>query len=124
MPDTSIEALAVRVRHALENGNLAAYADLLHPEVRWGAPDDDSPSCTSRSQVLAWYRRRRDEGVRADVSEVTVTGSCILVGLTVSTTASPGDSERWQVLKVRDGLIVDIRAYDDRDEARTRAAMG
>ena len=69
----STEWLAGQVWQAMEAGDLEAYADLLDPGVRWGAPGDPAPPCQSRAQVLAWYQRAatrhprqgdRDAGVR------------------------------------------------------------
>jgi ketosteroid isomerase-like protein len=119
-PET--DAIAARVRAALESGDVTAYAELLDPEVRWGAPDDPNPSCQNRRQVLAWYERGHDAGVRARVTEVVAHGDKILVGLTVTGRAAEADGtvDRWQVLTVANGRVVDIRAFDDRADAAAR----
>jgi ketosteroid isomerase-like protein len=123
----AIESLAQQVKIALESADLSAFSRLLDPNVRWGAPDDDPvPSCQNREQVLAWYRRGRDAGVRARISEVVVLGDqTILAGLVVTGNRAAeengGGIERWQLLTVRDGRVVDIVAYDDRTEAVARA---
>ena len=95
------------------------------PNVTWGAPDDPKPSCTNRKQVLAWYQRRRNAGVRARVTEFEMHGDRILVGLRVAGTLDAqergGEADRWQVLTLREDHIVDIRGFDDRDEAVMRA---
>ena len=117
--------LAARVRAALESADLGAIGELLHPNVRWGAPDDPEPSCQNRAQVLAWYRQGREAGVRARVTEVVAHGDKILVGLKVVGTAAAGElggeADRWQVLTVDEGQIVDIRGFDDRGEAAAHA---
>ncbi len=119
--------LAGRVRAALESADLSAIADLLDPEVRWGAPNDPSPACQNRDQVLNWYRRGAEAGTRARVTEIVVKGDRIVVGLAVVDTNSAaehgGEMERWQVLTVRAGLVVDIVGYDDRPEALARARV-
>jgi ketosteroid isomerase-like protein len=120
------EGLAGLIGQALAAADLDAYADLLHPDVRWGAPGDPDPPCRNRAQVLAWYRGGRAAGMRARVTETVAAGDKILVGLRVSGTESdPGDAgevDRWQVLTLRDGMVADIRGFDDRDEAA--AAVG
>ncbi len=121
-----MDQLAAQVRSALEAADLDAYADLRDRGVRWGPPGDPVPQCRSRAQVLAWYRRGRDAGTRARVVETVVAGDKILVGLKVARTAAPGDdaeSDRWQVLTVRDGRIADITGFDDRDEAAAWAGI-
>jgi ketosteroid isomerase-like protein len=116
-----------RIKLALESADLDAINDLLDPDVRWGAPDDEAPSCQNRRQVLAWYRRGRAAGVRARVTEVTAHGDKILVGLEVTgrpaTDATGGEADRWQVLTVAEERIVDIRGFDDRQEAAARAGL-
>jgi SnoaL-like domain len=112
-----VEWLAGQVRQALEAADLAAYADLLDPAVRWGPPGDPSPPCQSRAQVLAWYQCGRDEGTRARVTQTQVYGDKILVGLAVTSAGTAGESGRWQVLTVRDGRVSDITGFDERDDA-------
>jgi len=125
--EPSAEKLVERVGAALDSGDLETIGELLHPNVRWGAPDDPEPSCQNRRQVLAWYQRGRDAGVRARVTEVVAHGDKILVGLSVVGTQSADEADRemtrWQVLTVVHGQIVDIRAFDDRNEAATRAGL-
>jgi ketosteroid isomerase-like protein len=121
------EGLAALIGQALAAADLDAYADLLHPEVRWGAPGDPAPPCRNRAQVLAWYRAGRQAGTRAHVTETLVAGDRILVGLRVSSAAADSaaeESDRWQVLTIRDGLVADIRGFDNRDEAAAAARLG
>jgi ketosteroid isomerase-like protein len=122
------ERLAGLIAEALEAADLDAYAELLHPDVRWGAPGDPSPPCQNRAQVLAWYRSGREAGTRAHVTETVVAGDRILVGLRVfGNDADPGmdgEVDRWQLLTVRDGKVADIRGFDDRDEANAAAGLG
>jgi hypothetical protein len=124
VPSTA-EGIAARVRVALESADLTTFAELLDPHVRWGAPDEPTPSCQNRAQVLAWYQRGRDAGVQARVTEIVVHGDKILVGLKVAgnpaARAPGGEAERWQVLTVGGDRIVDIRGFDDRREAAARA---
>jgi len=124
-PRDAAQRLAGQVRQALEAADLAAYADLLDPAVRWGPPGDPAPPCQNRDQVLAWYRRGRDTGIRARVTETLVSGDRILVGLKVtdSQPAAAGETDRWQVLTVRDGRITSITGFDDRDEAAVHAGL-
>jgi ketosteroid isomerase-like protein len=120
-------ALAQRVRAALESGDLTAIGELLDPDVHWGAPDDDEYGCVNRRQVLQWYRRARDAGVRATVSEIVTRPGAILVGLIVSGNEAAerqgGAVPRWQVLSVAGGLITDIRGFDDREHAAARVGI-
>jgi ketosteroid isomerase-like protein len=122
------ERIARQVSAALAAADLAAFSELLDPDVRWGPPGDPAPPCQSRDQVLAWYRRGREAGVRARVSETVVRGDQILIGLKVAgnraADARSGEAERWQVLTVRGGRVVDIVGFDERGEAAARAGLG
>jgi ketosteroid isomerase-like protein len=115
-----------QVRAALESDDPSQFRELLHPDVRWGAPGDPSPSCQNRDQVLTWYRQGREAGIRARVAAADVRGDKILVALTVTGSRAGesvgGESERWQVLTVRDGQIADIRACERRADAEALVA--
>jgi ketosteroid isomerase-like protein len=124
--ERSTERVAARIRVALENADLAEFADLLDPHVRWGAPGDPAPPCQDREQVLRWYRQGRADGVRARVVEVCVNENEVLVALKVlarSSAVAPSETDRWQVLTVADGRVVDIRGYQSRDEASIAAGI-
>ncbi len=121
------ERIAQQVSAALAAADLAAYRELLDPDVRWGPPGDPSPPCQNRDQVLAWYRRGREAGVRARVSETVVRGDQIFIGLKVADNRAAGESggetDRWQVLTVRGGRVVDIVGFNERSEAAARAGL-
>jgi RimJ/RimL family protein N-acetyltransferase/ketosteroid isomerase-like protein len=122
-----MDRLAEQVRRALEGADLDAYAGLLDDGVRWGPPGDPVPPCRSRAQVLAWYRRGRDAGSRARVTETLVAGDKIVVGLTVTgpadTASRTSEADRWQVLTVRGGRIAEITGFSDRDDAAAWAGL-
>lgn len=122
----SMEHLARRVKVALETADLAAFSDILDANVRWGPPGDTSPPCQNRAQVLAWYQRGRASGATATVSEITVVGDRLLVGLVVRGNKDPREHGnevlRWQLLTVRGGHVSDIVGFDRRDEAEAFAA--
>ena len=67
-----MDQIARQVQAALQTADLTGYRELLDPNVTWGAPDDMEYGCRNRDQVLAWYRRGRAKGVRANVTETVV----------------------------------------------------
>jgi ketosteroid isomerase-like protein len=117
-----MEGLARQVRVALDGGDLSRFSELLDPEVTWGAPAAPRPSCQNRNQVLRWYQKGQEAGVRAEVSEVSVHGDRILVTMTVGGSGAAEDrggaALRWQVLRVRQGRVAEIVGFDHHDEAR------
>jgi ketosteroid isomerase-like protein len=116
-----MDELGVLVRKALAAEDLSAFTELLDPAVTWGAPGARNPSCKTRNQVLAWYRRGRDAGVRGSVYDVEVLGDRLLVSMSVRGTENAnergGAALRYQVLTVRSGKVVDIVGFDDKTEA-------
>ena len=117
----SLEGLARQVRIAYESGDVASFVELLDPNVRWGPPGDPAPPCQNREQVLAWYERGSQAGMTARVSEVSVLGDRILVGLMVADSKASkqrgGAAARWQLLTVREGRVVDIVGFEQKSEA-------
>lgn len=139
--EMTAEGIVPGVKAALESADLGAIGALLDPNVRWGSPDDPAQSCQNRAQVLSWYQRGRDTGLRAVVTETTVHGDKILVGLQVTgrpeaagpVPAGPvparpvasdpvAQASRWQVLTVGGQRVVEICGFDDREEAMANAA--
>jgi ketosteroid isomerase-like protein len=123
-----MESLAQRVRHAMETVDLDEMRAMLAPNARWGAPEQEVPTCRNATEILSWYEVARDNGVRAEITETAVVGDSILVGLKIL--PKPNDAKtskvntRWQVLSVQDGRIAEIRGYERRREAMTFATSG
>jgi hypothetical protein len=122
MSATAVEAIAEKVRVALDSADLEEFADLLDPKVTWGAPGDSAPACQNRRQVLTWYANGRAAGRRGNVRSVETHDDKILVTMTVSTPDEP-DHDRWQVLTVANGLVADIRGYEEQEAALTAAGI-
>jgi hypothetical protein len=119
--------LASKIESVLNAADLSAFSEFLHPEVTWGAPGDDVHGCHNRNEVIAWYNRARSEGMAGQVTEVVLGNEALLVGLRVTGTEEAeeagGVAQRWQVLRVRGGQVVDIRGYPDRTEAAVMAGV-
>lgn len=127
MPIRTINTLADEVRHAMETVDLVTMEQLLAPDARWGAPEQDVPTCRNARQILSWYEVARDNGVRADITNVTIEGDNIVIGLKIVNPAGESasqDNERWQVLSVEGGLVQEIRGYESRREAMDYATTG
>jgi ketosteroid isomerase-like protein len=116
----TMDQLASQVRMALAAEDLSAFADLLHPDVTWGAPGTN-PGCKNRNQVLVWYQRGRDAGVHGSVYDVEIMGDRLLVSMSVRGTEGAREGGeaalRYQVLTVQDGKVADIVGFDDKAEA-------
>jgi ketosteroid isomerase-like protein len=124
-PKDEMERAAERIRLFYERADLRGLEDLLDPHVHWGAPGAKNPTCKNKEQVLAWITKSLESGRRGQVNDITVLDDKVLVELVTHRTQAAevrgGAALRWQVLTVRDGLIVDIVGFDDRDEALAHA---
>ena len=119
-----MDALAERVKAALESSDPSRFADLLDPNVRWGAPDNPKPPCRNRDQVLRWCERGRAQGRRAHVVSVEAHGDKVLIELRVFNLSDAAvEQARWQVMTCQDGLVVDIRGFESQEEALARLGV-
>ncbi len=123
-----MEMLAQRVRNAMEAIDLATMAELLAPNAKWGAPEQEVPMCQNAHEILSWYDLAQAEGVRAEIKEVVVVGESLVIGLKVlankDVDPKAKNRTRWQVMSVRDGRIAEIRGYETRGEASQFATSG
>jgi hypothetical protein len=110
----------------MEAVDLTVMEELLAPDARWGAPEQDVPACRNAKEILAWYEMARDNGIRADITETVVIRDNILVGLKVIATGDVKSKPvtRWQVLKVENGLVTELRGYERRGDATEQAESG
>jgi len=123
----TMDVLATQVRHALESADLTVMGELLAPDARWGAPEQKVPTCRNSQQILQWYEAGKNMGVRADVTEMVIIDTNIVVGLQMHArpdASNAANDVRWQVLSVEDGRIAEIRGYETRHEATEFANTG
>jgi hypothetical protein len=109
-----------RLRSALESSDLDAYAALLAEDVRWG------DTCNSRADVLKHLLGRRAAGIETTLVEFSPGDTAVLVGFTVKDASHSGSTHErsvYQVLGLRDRLIIDISGYPSRTEAAEHAGL-
>jgi len=118
---------------AYERGDVARMMDFVDPDLEWTYLDpahvDPQPqTCRGREELEKALRRHADLGLRAELEAVVASGDRVM--LVVRT---PGvdeyrqrqaDDRTYDVVTVRDGLIVGLQACRDRGEARSLAGIG
>jgi hypothetical protein len=112
----SAATLGPQVKELLEGDDLDALAAVLDLQVTWAAPDFPDDGCHNRKEVLAWWRRAYEAGVRAEVVRVEVHGDSLLVSLKVRGRPG-GSSDRFQVLTVGPRGVTSIVGFDTRADA-------
>ncbi|MEZ0607683.1 nuclear transport factor 2 family protein [Fibrella sp. WM1] len=104
---------------AVQRGDRAQVAALLHPNVRWQQPGNNAISGlkTSREAVFAMSAHIHEHTARSyritDISTLSTNGSSVAVRLHFSA-ASPVmvlDVDNIDVFTVQDGLITDVRVH-------------
>jgi uncharacterized glyoxalase superfamily protein PhnB/ketosteroid isomerase-like protein len=121
------EAVARRVRAAFESRDLAAYGALLDDNVRWGGETDTPETCHTRAEVLERLASQRAAGVDTQLLEAVAAPDAVIVGFNVTRPVRGGYARGrtvYQVLKVRNQQVTDIRGFASRAEAETQAGIG
>jgi ketosteroid isomerase-like protein len=117
---------------AYDRGDVARMMDFVDPDLEWtyldpGVQDPQPQVCHGREQLEKALRRQADLGLRPEVEEVVAAGDQVMLVM-----RTPGvdqyrerdaDDRSYDVITVRDGLIVGLHACRDRDEARSAAGL-
>lgn len=118
---------------AYDQGDVARMMDFVDPDVEWtyldpGLEDPQPQTCHGRGELEKALRRQADLGLRAELEEVVAAGDRVILVM-----RTPGideyrhqqaDDRTYDVVMVRDGLIVGMHACRDRSEARSLAGIG
>ncbi|HEY7281728.1 MAG TPA: nuclear transport factor 2 family protein [Actinomycetota bacterium] len=124
--DASVDVVR-RAYEAYAGGDVAGMLDLVDPDLEWTFldPSVENPEpqvCFGRHELDHALRRRESRGLRTELQEVVASdGDRVMV-----VTRTPGleayrvdrrTDLNFDVVTVRDGRIVALRACRDRDEA-------
>jgi len=118
---------------AYDRGDVARVMDFVDPDLEWTYfdPDLEDPQPQTRhgsGELEKALRRPADRGLRAELEQVIAAGETVIVVV-----RTPGvdqyrngqaDDRTYNVVTVRDGLIVGLHACHDRSEARSLAGIG
>jgi ketosteroid isomerase-like protein len=118
---------------AYDRGDIAQMMDLVDPDLEWtyldpGLEDLQPQTCRGRGELEKALRHQAELGLRAELEEVIAAGEKVILVM-----RTPGidkylhrraDDRTYDVVTVRDGLIVGLSACRDRREARLLAGIG
>jgi ketosteroid isomerase-like protein len=121
---------------AYDRGDVSAMMDFVDPDLEWtyldqgaGPAGDPRPRTRhGRGELEKALRRQADRGLRPELEQVIAAGEKVMLVM-----RTPGidkyrhrqdDDRTYDVVTVRDGVIVELRACRDRGEARLLAGIG
>jgi len=118
---------------AYDRGDVARMMDFVDPDLEWtyldpGLEDPQPQTCRGRGELEKALRWQADRGLQAELEQVIAAGEKVIL---VMRTPGVDQYRHWQagdrtydVVTVRDGLIVGLHACRDRGEARSLAGIG
>ena len=118
---------------AYDRGDVTRMMDFVDPEVDWTYRDpelaDSEPRLYhGRRELEQALRRQTGRGPRAQLEEVIAAGDRVMLVMRTPGIDGyrhrPGDDRTYDIVTVRDGLIVGLKACRDRTEARSLAGIG
>jgi len=118
---------------AYDRGDVARMMDYVDPDLEWtyldpGQEDPQPQICHGREELKEALRRQAELGLRAELEAVVAAGDRVMLVM-----RTPGvdeyrhrqaDDRTYDVVTVRDGLIVGLHACRDRGEARSLTGIG
>jgi ketosteroid isomerase-like protein len=118
---------------AYHRGDIARMMDFVDPELDWtyldpAFPEPEPQTCHGRGELEQALLRQAKLGLRAELEEVIAAGDQVILVM-----RTPGvdqyrhrqaDDRTFDVVTLRDGLIVGLHACRDRGEARSLAGIG
>lgn len=117
---------------AYDRGDITRMMDFVAPDLEWtyldpAEADPQPQTCRGREELERALRRQADHGLRAELEQVVAAGDQVMVVM-----HTPGvdryrhrqsDDRTYDVVTVRDELIVGLHACRDRREARSVAGI-
>lgn len=121
----ALDDMAAQIRVAFESRDMTSFGALLADDARWG--DDDAPNkCRSRAEVVETFQGLIDAGVSGEVMDLKTGPSGVLCHLRIhwpDAAGRTGRDEIFHLYRIRDGRIIEIRPYDDRDAGETALSV-
>jgi ketosteroid isomerase-like protein len=118
---------------AYDRGDIARMLEFVDPDLEWThqdpGPGAGGPplACHGRAELAEALRQQAERGLHAELEEVIAAGDRVMLVMHtpgVDKYRQRDDGDRtYDVLTLRDGLIVGLRSCRDRSEARSLAGI-
>jgi ketosteroid isomerase-like protein len=114
---------------AYDKGDIARMMEFVDPDLEWTRLGNAEPqTCRGRLELEKALRRQAEYGLHGHVEQVVAAGEKVILVMRTPGVDQyqdrEGDDRTYDVVTVRDGLIVTLRACRDRGEARSLAGIG
>jgi ketosteroid isomerase-like protein len=117
---------------AYDRGDVARMMDFVDPDLEWtyldpGLDDPRPQVCRGREELEKVLHLQAERGLRSELEEVVAAGDQVILVM-----RTPGldrfrylqaHDRTYDVITVRDGLIVELHACRDHTEARSLAGI-
>jgi ketosteroid isomerase-like protein len=117
---------------AYDRGDVARMLEFIDPDLEWtyfepGLDDARPPACGGREELEQALQQQTERGLHSELEEVVAAGDQVILVM-----RTPGldrfrhqqrDDRTYDVVTMRDGLIVGLHACRDRSEARSLAGI-
>ncbi len=119
-----------RAYEAYSGGDVARMLEFVDPDLEWtyldpGLQDPEPRVCHGRHELETALQRQAERGLKAELEEVAAWGERVMVVVRTpgadAFRLSKADDRNYAVFKVREGKIVALRDFRDREEAMAAA---
>jgi ketosteroid isomerase-like protein len=117
---------------AYDQGDVSRMMELVDQDLEWTYLDpsvsEPRPQVSrGRGELEKALRRQAERGLHSELEEVVAAGDQVLVVMHTPGVdgyrSRPADDRTYDVLTLRDGLIIGLHACRDRSEARALAGI-
>lgn len=118
---------------AYTRGDVERMMDFVHPALEWVAPEGGPEQAGARpkrgrAELAEALTRQASSGLRAEVEQVLAAGDKVLLVMRTpglgQLRGQPGDDRTYDIVTVRDELIIGLEACRDRTTARSLIGIG
>ncbi|HEV3048575.1 MAG TPA: nuclear transport factor 2 family protein [Solirubrobacteraceae bacterium] len=127
MPAGDNEAVLREAFQALSEGDLSVVERTFAPEAQWRGVEPGT-LCAGRAEIVKVMRRNRSSGVRGTIAEMAEHDPYVLVGFRPAQPREDGrpleQGVAYAVVKMRDGLVLELKGCADLASALAYIAAG
>ncbi len=117
---------------AYDRGDVARMMEFVDPDLEWtyldpSLEDPQPQTCRGRGELEKALLRQADQGLRAELEQVIAAGEKVILVMRTPGVGQyrqrAGDDRTYDVITVKNGMIVELHACRDRGEARWLAGI-